>query len=578
MTASFGRGGLRAVVLFFMVLQAGLWVYGGCSVLARQDALASTGTLRPSADEKRQFIQGSFLSMKGDYWGAIDLFRKLKNTRPSDAAVHYALSKAYLSLSVLDSARVYGENAVRIDPSNRHYLTYLAEIAHDMQDFERAAQLYGQAAVLTPGSSENLNYQALEFLAAGNPEKSLSVFKDIVRLDPLNSVILSQVLLLEIRLKRYEDAIVTTGKLLDLEDADKQRLSLTLGELYVKTGQDDLAVRTYRDMLSAEPGFIPAWLALFEISIEKGKQQDYERDLQLFYGSKALNQDNAHDMARLFLIRAEKDTAYAAPAALMLEDLVARYPRSSPMYILKGQYQVRTGKPVDAVSSYQKAIALEPRNIYAWEELVTTFLLQKQYRKVFDAIRRAKSILPQHTERLRVLEGYALFQTGAVRKAAAVLEKVTRSATRTDRNSLLIQANTTLALAYDKMGRRAMSIRVYERLLALDPHNTLAMNNLAYMLADQPASLSRALQLAVNAVSLEPDNGIYLDTLGWIYFKLGNYQKAAEVIEKAVAAGTREAEIFRHLGMVYEKIGDHDRARSMFDKARNLPSDSNPLP
>ena len=96
------------------------------------------------------------------------------------------------------------------------------------------------------------------------------------------------------------------------------------------------------------------------------------------------------------------------------------------------------------------------------------------------------------------------------------------------------------------------------------------MNNLAYLLAEEGIQLRQALRLASNAVMLEPENGVYLDTLGWVHYKLGNNELARQLLEKAISTGVNEAEVYRHLAEVYRKLGYEAKAKEMLEKAKGV--------
>jgi tetratricopeptide (TPR) repeat protein len=75
------------------------------------------------------------------------------------------------------------------------------------------------------------------------------------------------------------------------------------------------------------------------------------------------------------------------------------------------------------------------------------------------------------------------------------------------------------------------------------------------MLADRGTRLPEALKLIRKAVEIEPMNGAYLDSLGWIYFKLGNYELAEENLRQAVDRDQTDPTVHDHLGDLYEKTG-----------------------
>jgi len=90
-----------------------------------------------------------------------------------------------------------------------------------------------------------------------------------------------------------------------------------------------------------------------------------------------------------------------------------------------------------------------------------------------------------------------------------------------------------LAMLDNEEGRVALSIDGFKKVLTYYPENADAMNSLAYLYAEQGIELDKAIDLVERAIESEPSNGAYLDTLGWIYFKIGETDKAIEFLEKA---------------------------------------------
>ncbi len=83
----------------------------------------------------------------------------------------------------------------------------------------------------------------------------------------------------------------------------------------------------------------------------------------------------------------------------------------------------------------------------------------------------------------------------------------------------------------------------------------MTLNYLGYMLADKGIRLPEAVKLIRKAVDLEPMNGAYLDSLGWAYFKLGEYEMAEDNLRKAVERDQSDPTVHDHLGDLYEKTG-----------------------
>jgi Flp pilus assembly protein TadD len=95
----------------------------------------------------------------------------------------------------------------------------------------------------------------------------------------------------------------------------------------------------------------------------------------------------------------------------------------------------------------------------------------------------------------------------------------------------------------------------FRKILALDPNNSMTLNYLGYMLADRGVKLDDALAMLQKAVQLEPQNYAYLDSLGWVYFKLGQYPLAEENLRKASERVSTDPTVHDHLGELYERPG-----------------------
>ena len=130
------------------------------------------------------------------------------------------------------------------------------------------------------------------------------------------------------------------------------------------------------------------------------------------------------------------------------------------------------------------------------------------------------------------------------------------------------QLALNLAGYYEKAGDFASAIDQYEQILSYSPDNLLANNNLAALLADHrddEESLSRAKTIAEKLKIV--NQPVILDTVGWVYYKTGDYSDATRVLEKVVAAQPEAALFNYHLGMAYYKAGNKADARKHLEAA-----------
>jgi tetratricopeptide (TPR) repeat protein len=109
-----------------------------------------------------------------------------------------------------------------------------------------------------------------------------------------------------------------------------------------------------------------------------------------------------------------------------------------------------------------------------------------------------------------------------------------------------------LAFVAYHQGNTSEAIAYLEKALELDPENANALNSLGFVLADQGIRLGRAINYCKRAVTKNPRNPAYLDSLAWCYFKGGRHNEARDLLERALKLGPKIPEIREHLRIVRE--------------------------
>jgi len=123
------------------------------------------------------------------------------------------------------------------------------------------------------------------------------------------------------------------------------------------------------------------------------------------------------------------------------------------------------------------------------------------------------------------------------------------------------------AMAAERLGHIDEMETRLRRLMQLKPAEPHAYNALGYTLADRNLRLAEAYELIDKAMKLAPDDAHIIDSMGWVYFRMGNLAKARELLERAFALRA-EAEIGAHLGEVLWALGEHDAARRIWRQVR----------
>ena len=132
---------------------------------------------------------------------------------------------------------------------------------------------------------------------------------------------------------------------------------------------------------------------------------------------------------------------------------------------------------------------------------------------------------------------------------------------RSDNN----QARLLIAEIEQTAGHPSSSLQHYRRAVDANPNDVVALNNLAYMLAENPAGMDEALKLGQRAMELAPDNALVADTLGWVLYRKGLYDSAIRYFEKA--ALNQEPVVQYHLAMACFKAGNLKRGNQALEAA-----------
>src|SRR3982750_4241164 len=133
---------------------------------------------------------------------------------------------------------------------------------------------------------------------------------------------------------------------------------------------------------------------------------------------------------------------------------------------------------------------------------------------------------------------------------------------------------------YERLKKFDFSEAEFRKVLHINPENAGAMNYLGYMLADRSVRLDEAYQLIKKAIDQDPNNGAYLDSLGWVYFRQGKLTEAEGVLVRALDRIGTDPTVHDHLGDVYFKLGKTRDAISQWQASlkeyQKSQSDSDP--
>ncbi|MGE5194162.1 MAG: tetratricopeptide repeat protein, partial [Deltaproteobacteria bacterium] len=172
-----------------------------------------------------------------------------------------------------------------------------------------------------------------------------------------------------------------------------------------------------------------------------------------------------------------------------------------------------------------------------------------------EAIAKAQEIMPNNPL-LRYQEGWVYYHARQFDEAVSRMEKLIADFPEPQVRKIIRRAQYSLSNMHVLKGDIRKGEEILEEIYKEDPEDTSVNNDLGYLYADQGKNLDQAESMIRKALSAEPENGAYLDSLGWVLFKRGKYEDALPYLEKAVknSPGAGDETLWEHLADVHERL------------------------
>ena len=235
-----------------------------------------------------------------------------------------------------------------------------------------------------------------------------------------------------------------------------------------------------------------------------------------------------------------------------------------------------------AIATFESARKIAPNDPSVTLYLIQAQMAAKNYSNAAELAHAARSTHPNDL-RLARMESLALRRAGKVDQGLAILEEIARThsddpdavvalaqgyveANRAPQAVKLLQdaqtrfpGDATVALelgaVFDKQKKYNDAEAVLRQLIAKDPNNAIALNYLGYMLAERGERLGESVDYLKRALAIDPDNGSYLDSIGWAYYKDGKFDLALDNLKKAADQLTTNSVVQDHYAEILFKLG-----------------------
>ena len=505
---------------------------------------------------------------------AIEQYQEIVKLDPQSVDDHLLLGRLYRLSNDMPKAEAELNTAIKIDPNSEEAVTTLAMLYTDEGDTAHALKVLSSI----PDSARS----AKLYSALGAAYEQRKEYKNAI--------------------DSYKHAIV-----LDRDNLDAIR---GLAENYLNDGQLEAALEQYKVISDSNPEDAQTYVRIAEIYRRQAK---YDLALENLKHADTLIPDTAevpYSMAAVYQAQGRYDEA-----AKLLQDLLKKTEKSSEIgtsqtdrnnraiFIERlGMVYREQENYTAAVETFRKMLTLGDENARSgYQEIIDTYRDSKQWPQATAAAKEAVQKLPNDRD-LRMVLDAQLADMGDFDQAVADIKGMlkggpedrdvhlrlaiiyTRAKRWNDAEQSLAKAEQLSGKPDDKAYVSFLRGDLYQRqkmfdqadsefrkVLAVtpptDPQAAATLNYLGYMNADRGVKLEESLNYIKQALTFEPNNGAYLDSLGWAYFKLGKYDMAEENLNKAAVHMGSDPTVQEHLGDLYQKTGRLKLAASHWDRA-----------
>lgn len=510
--------------------------------------------------------------MQGNINEAILAFKEAAIIDPDNAAVFYNLGQLSLALQNNGEALRYAQLSTRFSPVNVWYQTLLAEAFKATRQFEKAAETYIFIYDKLEKKTDYLYAASENFYLSRSYPKSIKVLDRIEKEKGLSEEVIVKKEQLYLVLDKPSKAIDEVKKLVAAYPKQLRYMGM-LADLYMSIKKEGEALKIYTAILDEQPGNGFANMAMADYNKQKGNTEKW-----FFHFSKALSSTEVELRDKLNELVPMLNPALPAhernQAQKLLDVLAEAHPAEATVFVLKGDQQVHEKNYNEARVNYRRALDLNPDNLMTWQQLLFCSQELKDDDTLLRDCESALEYFPAEPMFYSTLS-ITYIQRKEYQKA---IEKIRPGIEYSaDNERLKVQMLTLLGDAAQYAKLYSSSDSAYEAALAIEPDNSLVLNNYAYFLSVRKEHLDRADSMSSRTLQLQPNSASYLDTYGWILFQKKQYAEAKRYIERSLEIAPANAEVTEHLGDILFMMNDKAGALNKWKQAKELGSQSENL-
>lgn len=521
------------------------------------------------ASEEEIFVAGCIEKSLGNNRKALLKFQECLEMNPKNAAANYELADIYYEEGQKDRALKYAQAATELNPTNRWYKLRYADLLQENGRHDEATRIFKELSEGEPENTELLYRYAASLQKAGRNDDALNVYSKIQNLEGISDT------LINCRITAYrakKDIAGEEKSLQELLAAKPGDLNTyyRLGEFYQTNNMPDKADDLYRKMIVSFPYLAEPRLKLAASYKAKSNGEKAFAEAERAFELPSSIEEKAEYLRKYYPVT---DSSAALTAVQKKEaDSLCRvlrrvHPDKAQPYSLSANYLYADGRFKEARDQYRKAVSINGDSYEPWKRILQ---INDKLNDMAAQEKDCKAVLELYTTQPEPYYYLGLidYNRGNYKKAIPNLES---TIDYTYGNTPFeISVKKLLIKSYRATGNDNRADDFSEEILQVDSSDYDIINGYCFSMATKMIKLYKAEQMMLRLVEKAPGNSSYLETLGFVEYRMKDFSAAKTWMAKAVAANPASISANERLGDTEFRLGDTEAALQSWKKAASL--------
>jgi tetratricopeptide (TPR) repeat protein len=501
---------------------------------------------------------------RGQVGAAVDLYHRASEIVESPTLASRSAQVATLSRDQKRINRAL-ERWVEVDPDDADVYIMQAPFLMMKDDYDAAVEAVDKALSLEPEKKEAYLKRFSENMAeVAEPDQALQSLGQLTAYQEGDPAARFAYARMAFFFKRYDETLEELAPLIDAEPDNEEYLVLKADTLQ-RLGRSDEALELIADAASQEGASQDLRFTHGKLLGENGRTEEAREIFESIQADAPENRDALFALGLLAL--EEQDGALAK--SYFSELLKVGDPSYQAPYFM-GLAEEMLGN-TDAAMVWFASVPLRSNRFdMAQENYINLLVESGELKKARQHLSELRKEIPEQALQ------YTLYEAGLLREEGekqAAFDLLTKAIKQYPQNEQVRYSRAMIAESMDRLDVLEQDLRwILER----DPNNAQALNALGYTLTDRTDRHQEALDMINRALELQPGDPFYLDSLGWVYYRLGDLEKAERYLRQALEVQP-DAEFIAHLGEVLWERGKQQEAKQIWQQGLEHDADNSLL-